>query len=98
MKIPLFGFNRHRLKTDGYHNKEVAYMKVMQKFADQTSNFFDIVVFGTNGAMRPADHLSERELKIVASVLQWLGTPVGEAYLRESEEMEEVLKPFTKKN
>lgn len=94
----MFGFNRHRLKTDGYHNKEVAYMKVMQKWKDQNNTLFDTIVFGTNGAMSPKEYLTDREMKIVASVLQWLGTPVGEAYLRESKEMEEALEPFTKKD
>lgn len=98
MKIPMFGFNRHRLKVDGYHNKEVAYMKIMQKFADQSSNFFDMAVFGPNGSMSPNSYLTERETKIVASILQWLGTPVGEAYLRESNEMIEALKIFDGKN
>jgi len=29
------------------------------------------------------DHLSEREIKITISVIQWLGSPVGQSFLAE---------------
>jgi hypothetical protein len=95
MKIPMFGFNRHRLKMDDYYHTEVAFMKVMQKWKDQNHNIFDMAVFGTKHGSQPADYLSERELKIVASIIQWLGTPVGQNFLKEVKELDEVLESLT---
>lgn len=44
----------------------------------------DLIVFGhPNNSMMPKDYLSYREKQIVLSTIQWLGSPVGNAFLRE---------------
>lgn len=42
----------------------------------------DLIVFGQKGnSMSPKDYLSDREKDIVLSVIQWLGSPVGQGFL-----------------
>lgn len=42
----------------------------------------DLIVFGhPSNSMSPKDYLSERERDIVISVIQWLGSPVGQEFL-----------------
>ena len=42
----------------------------------------DMIVFGhQSNSMIPKDYLSDREENIVLSVIQWLGSPVGQGFL-----------------
>tara|TARA_R110000796_G_scaffold250514_1_gene379591 strand:- start:7909 stop:8172 length:264 start_codon:yes stop_codon:yes gene_type:complete len=42
----------------------------------------DLIVFGDKSlSLRPNDHLTDRERKIVLSTIQWLGSPVGKNFL-----------------
>ena len=41
-------------------------------------------VFGSNGQGRPNDILSDREVEIVINTIQWLGSPVGQGFLRDN--------------
>ena len=45
----------------------------------------DLIVFGQSNKppIRPNDYLTERERKIVISTIQWLGSSVGQSFLRE---------------
>jgi len=58
------------------------------KFIEHNShnhNDMDFLVFGmgdSNGNF-PANRLTEHEKKIVISTIQWLGSPVGQGFLRE---------------
>ncbi len=42
------------------------------------------LVFGTIGTGTPNDRLSERECEITINTIQWLGSPVGQAFLRDN--------------
>jgi hypothetical protein len=56
----------------------------VDKFIEQhnTSVDPDLIVFGhLNNSMSPKDYLSDREKNIVLSVIQWLGSPVGQNFL-----------------
>jgi len=35
------------------------------------------------GGMKPSDYLNPREERIVISAIQWIGSPVGQSFLRE---------------
>ena len=41
------------------------------------------VVFGTTDGYNPKDWTTEREQTICVNLIQWLGSPVGEGFLRE---------------
>lgn len=44
----------------------------------------DLLVFpASNSPMIPEDYLNDREKKIVISTIQWLGSPVGQSFLKE---------------
>jgi len=44
----------------------------------------DLIIFPpTNNPMTPEDYLSDREKRIVISTIQWLGSPIGQSFLRE---------------
>lgn len=44
----------------------------------------DLIVFGHGSqSLRPNDYLTDREKKIVLSTIQWLGSPVGQSFLRD---------------
>ena len=43
-----------------------------------------LIVFGHGSqSMRPNDYLTDREKKIVLSTIQWLGSPIGQSFLRD---------------
>lgn len=82
MKFKIFGFNAKRLiENDPYYKTEVDLVKNLNK----RFTFINLsrIVFGSDSQGRPNDYLTEREEKIVASVIQWLGTPVGKHFLAE---------------
>lgn len=45
----------------------------------------DLLVFPAcnNSVMHPSDYLTDREKRIVISAIQWLGSPVGQSFLRD---------------
>lgn len=58
--------------------------KFVEEFIKQHSegSDMDLIVFGHNpGSTHPKDYLSDREESIVLSVIQWLGSPVGQSFL-----------------
>jgi hypothetical protein len=47
-------------------------------------NMMSAIVFEPkDGGLAPSEYLTEREEKIVISAIQWLGSPVGQSFLRE---------------
>lgn len=71
----------HRLSENP---QELKCLEVFRKNVGQYSNnSMDYLVFGQKDNNSPNDFLSEREKQIVYSTIQWLGTHVGECYLRD---------------
>lgn len=76
------GYKDYRLKQDDkYYSQEIKFLEVFNK------NYLkdvDLIVTGVGKSdfMAQKD-LNEDEIKAVLGVLQWLGTPVGEGFLRE---------------
>jgi hypothetical protein len=72
------GFNAHRLKPgDPYYKKEVDFVKAINQEIKYNKGFLA-------GIVNHPDHkewLEEDQEKIVLSVIQWLGTPVGQGFL-----------------
>ena len=86
-----------------YRLEDLPYGRYEKKFSDvfhkMRKEEWDAISFKPmDGGIGASDHLSERERDIVASVIQWLGTPVGVAFLEEcgfiSEEKYESLKKY----
>lgn len=51
---------------------------------DCAKNHMDLIVFGSKSdGMKPSDYLTDREKSIVVSTIQWLGSPVGQCFLRD---------------
>ena len=77
------GFKEYSLKKDDkYYAKEIKALEVFNK--DHLENASSIVFGVKNGTgFYPNDYLTEREEKIVLATIQWLGTPVGEGFIRE---------------
>lgn len=78
-------FKPYRLKEDdNYYNLEVKYVKQFEKEFSKNRRI-DLMVFGQKEgtSMEPNDYLTDREMKIVLSTIQWLGTPVGQGFIKE---------------
>lgn len=68
------GFNTHRLKKDEeYYAKEVLIAEEVSTWEDYK---FNEIVYKEKGKI-----LSKKEKRIMASTLQWLGTPIGKSFL-----------------
>lgn len=81
----MVGFHADRLKSRA-PTAEYQFYKIMNFDPVYThamnDSFWDMVVFGTGVSDSfPKEYLTDRERQIVASVIQWLGTPVGMAFL-----------------
>lgn len=72
------GFNDHRLKpNDDYYKKEIDFVKAINNEMKFSHNYLAQIV-------NNPDHkewLHEHEEQTVLSVIQWLGTPVGQGFL-----------------
>lgn len=73
-------FNEHRR---GSNPQEDKIFEVACKWKKQNNVIFDQAVLGVTQRGEPKDYLSDRENSIVFSTLQWLGSPVGQGFLRE---------------
>lgn len=72
----------HRLdlsKKDSYYLLETLFYENFQKFINSG---FNINYFGgmKSDGMTPKRTLTEEEKKIIVTVIQWLGTPVGKEF------------------
>jgi len=81
MKKEILGFNTNRLKRDDdYHKIECAFHDEANKHIGYNSNFLSNIVYHGN------NYLTDHEERIAMSVIQWLGTPVGQCFLRSVDE------------
>jgi len=72
------GFNSHRLKEgDAFYKKECDFVKEINQMIKYNSNTLAQIV----NHPEHKDYLEENEEKIVLSVIQWLGTPIGQEFL-----------------
>lgn len=74
----LQGFNTHRLQeNDPYHKPEIVYAESFRtKFGKKDSTIAEHLQKIVGGSS-----LSEREQRVALSVVQWLGTPVGQGFI-----------------
>lgn len=75
-------FNKHRLTND--NAQEVIQVAVAKKlFKDNI--MADQAIFGIKdgSSSLPNEYLTDRDKQIMLSTLQWLGSHVGQCYLRE---------------
>lgn len=80
------GYKEYRLKKDDkYYAKEI---KALEIFNREHLEDTSLIIFGQKegNSFTPNDYLSEREEKIVLGLVQWLGTPVGEGFIRQLNE------------
>lgn len=91
------GYNTHRLnENDPYHKKEINFVKVINKELKHNGDFFKQIV-GKNRYKDSLDrwqneYLTEEEEKVALSVIQWLGTPVGQNFIKTVDELDEIKK------
>lgn len=73
------GFNAHRLKKeeDGYFDKEINFVKAINDEIRMNSQCLAQIV----GDPDKKHWIDERDEKVALSVIQWLGTPVGQGFL-----------------
>lgn len=72
------GFNDHRLRAnDEYYKKEIDFVKAINK--EMKSNRSTLAQIVNHPDHK--DWLHEHEEDIVLTVIQWLGTPVGQGFL-----------------
>lgn len=75
-------FNKHR-RNDPSNSQEIKNYETACEYFKNYRHFFDMGVFGSDKGFNPNDFLSCREEQIVFSLIQWLGTHVGQSFLRE---------------
>jgi len=73
------GFKTYR------HESNPKEKELHDKFIEQHGNGdMSMIIFPPkNGGLSPTEYLTEREEKIVISTIQWLGSPVGQNFLRD---------------
>ena len=76
------GYKTYRHK-DNPKEKEF-HDKFIDDNKDQLFSGFDYIAFGQSDVgMKANDTLTERETRIMISTIQWLGSPVGQSFLRD---------------
>lgn len=79
------GFNVHRLQeNDDYYKKECDFVKAINEEMKVNPSLLAQIV----GNPMKKHWLDEGEDKIVLSVIQWLGTPVGQGFLDKVNKMQ----------
>lgn len=73
-------FKDYRLNREYYFSGEI---KALEVFNADYIDSMDYIVFGQKEgtSFEPKQFLTEREENIVLSVIQWLGTPVGQGFI-----------------
>ncbi len=87
MENKIVGNSPHRLvEDDPYYADEVRLNKTFNEYCNKKvffgGNFWDYMSGSTNNS--PTRSLTEEELKLVATVIQWLGTPCGKGFLHDA--------------
>lgn len=82
------GYNYKRVEnTDPYHDKERKYIKVFDDMIEKRGFNIDYLT-GTSPDSGPNHYLTRDEQKLVVTVIQWLGTPIGQSFIKEVESNE----------
>ena len=86
VKFKNAGFNAHRLRKEegGYYDKEINFVKSMNINIDHNQHTLDDL---TGVYKMEKRFLTESERKVAMSVIQWLGTPVGQCFIDEVSKM-----------
>ncbi len=71
------GHSRHRLKDNP---KEAAFAEAWEEMCDRGHLE---TLLSDDGGKTPAYDVTERDAMIAATVIQWLGSPVGQSFLRD---------------
>ena len=74
------GINKHRL---GENSLELAFAFVWQEINEQRDLLECLLHTGGSGFPK---ELTDRDREVAATIIQWLGSPVGQDFLREVEE------------
>lgn len=81
----LKGFKTYR--HEGNPKEKEIHDKFVREHIDCESHTcpVDLIVFPpcSNNGMMPSDYLTDREKRIVITTVQWLGSPVGQTFLRD---------------
>ena len=76
------GFKTYR------HNTNPLEKQLHDSFVDEhvKDGYMDLIVFGPRDGSdtQPSDYLTDREKQIVISTVQWMGSPVGQGFLRQN--------------
>lgn len=77
------GFKTHRHKNNP-KEKEL-HDKFIKEHIENNDSPFDLIIFPSvvNYEWTPSDHLSDREKQIVITTIQWLGSPLGQSFLKD---------------
>lgn len=76
----LRGYGTHRLKRDDkYHADEVRLSDEFAKMNGEYPNLLEQIVFGND---THCVILDDHEKRLAATIIQWLGTPVGKGFMR----------------
>ena len=65
------------------YEQEIKNYETACEYFKNNRHLFDMGVFGSDKGSTPNDFLSYREEQVVFSLIQWLGTHVGQSFLRE---------------
>ena len=74
------GLNAARLRPERENPEEVRFAKAWQKHNEQGCTLDHLL--DPIGSGRPAES-TERDTMVAATVIQWLGSPVGQFFLKE---------------
>ena len=77
-EINIETFNKHR-RNDPSNTQEIKNYETACEFFKN----LDMGIFGSDKGFTPNNYLSYREEQVVFSLIQWLGTHVGQSFLRE---------------
>jgi len=72
-------FNQHRRETNP--QEKICFEQAME-YKKMSPQIFHQAILGSHGNGRPKDYLTEREEQIVFTTIQWLGSPVGQSFLK----------------
>ena len=74
------GFNNKR--TEKNHLEKMVIDSFNELFLKYNRNGASCIVYGSDCYGEPKEFLSEKEEKIVVSVIQWLGSDVGHSFCK----------------
>lgn len=79
----IIGFNSKRLSIKG-NEKEVEVVEIFKE--NFSTNDLNNIVYGSKPTGEPNGYLTDKQQKIVMSVIQWLGSPVGQGFVNKIKE------------